>query len=81
VPLKTYDESIDWLRNSLDGAKIGDNDKIDGLRRLERFVRSVDTELKPKADFDAAIAHEKALSRSLGGRTVFDLKPRQLRLF
>jgi hypothetical protein len=81
VPLKTYDESIDWLRNSLDGAKIGDNDKIDGLRRLERFVRSVETELKPKADFDAAIAHEKAISRSLGGRTVFDLKPRQLWLF
>lgn len=81
VPLKTYDESIDWLRNSLDGAKIGDNDKIDGLRRLERFVRSVETELKPKADFDAAIAHEKAISRSLDGRTVFDLKPRQLRLF
>ena len=81
VPLKTYYESIDWLRNSLDGAKIGDNDKFDGLRRLERFVRSVETELKPKADFDAAIAHEKAISRSLGGRTVFDLKPRQLSLF
>jgi len=81
VPLKTYDESIDWLRNSLEGAKIGDHDKIDGLRRLQRFVRSVETELKPKADFDAAIAHENAISRSLDGRTVFDLKPKQLRLF
>ena len=81
VPLKTYDESIDWLRNSLDGAKIGDHDKIDGLRRLERFVRSVETELKPEADFDAAIAHENAISRSLNGRTVFNRKPKQLSLF
>jgi len=81
VPVKTYDESIDWLRNSLDGAKIGDHDKIDGLRRLERFVRSVETELKPEADFDAAIAHENAISRSLNGRTVFNRKPKQLSLF
>ena len=81
VPLKTYDESIDWLRNSLDGAKIGDNDKIDGLRRLEHFVRSVETELKPKADFDAAVAHENAISPSLNGRTVLDARPMQLRLF
>jgi len=81
VPLKTYDESIDWLRHSLEEAKIGDHDKIDGLRRLERFARSVETELKPEADFDAAIAHDNAISRSLGGRTVFDRKPRQLSLF
>ena len=81
VPLKTYDESINWLRNSLDGARIGDNDKNDGLRRLERFVRSVETELKPKADYEAAIAHENAISPSLNGRTVFDRKPKQLSLF
>ena len=81
VPLKTYDESINWLRNSLDGARIGDNDKNDGLRRLERFLRSVETELKPEAHFEAAIAHENAISPSLIGRTVFDRKPKQLSLF
>jgi hypothetical protein len=81
VPLKTYDESIHWLRNSLERAKIGDNDKIDGLRRLERFLRSVETELKPEADYHAAIAHEHAISPSLDGRTVFNRKPKQLSLF
>lgn len=81
VPLKTYDESINWLRNSLEGAKIGDHDKIDGLRRLERFLRAVETELKPTADFDAAIAHENAISPSLNGRTVFNRTPKQLSLF
>ena len=41
VPLKTYDESIAVLRRSLDAAKVGDTEKIDGMKRLERFVRGV----------------------------------------
>ena len=82
VPLKTYDESLDFLRASLDTAKLGDKDKLDGLRRLDRFARAVETELQPEADFDAVIAHEETISPSLGGRSVFDDKPgqRQLKL-
>ena len=34
-----------------------------------------------EADFDAVIAHEEAISPSLGGRSVFDDKPRQQSLF
>jgi uncharacterized protein len=81
VPLKTYDESLNLLRAALDAAKLGDRYKLDGLRRLERFVRSVETGLEPEANFDAVIAHEKAISRSLDGRSVLDDKPRQLSLF
>jgi hypothetical protein len=81
VPLKTYDESLNCLRTSLDGAKVGDKDKLDGLRRLECFVRAIETRLKPEADFDAVIAHENAISRSLDGRSVFDDTPKQLPLF
>ena len=81
VPLKTYDESLNFLRTSIDSAKLGDKDKLDGLRRLERFVRTIETELKPEADFDAIVAHEKAISSSLDGRSVFDDKPRQRSLF
>jgi uncharacterized protein len=81
VPLKTYDESLNFLRASLDAAKLGDKDKLDGFRRLERFVRTIETELKPEADFDAIVAHEKAISPSLDGRSVFDEKPRQGSLF
>src|SRR5262249_30595234 len=29
VPLKTYDQSLDFLRASLDKAKVGDHDKLD----------------------------------------------------
>ncbi len=41
VPLKTYDESLAFLRTSLDRARVGDKDKLDGFRRLERFARGV----------------------------------------
>ena len=81
VPVKTYDESLNYLRSSLDAAKLGDSDKLAGFRRLDSFVRAVETELEAEADFDAVVAHEKAISPSLDGRSVFDDKPRQLRLF
>jgi hypothetical protein len=81
VPLKTYDESLNCLRTSLELAKLGDKDKLEGFHRLERFVRTIETRLQPEADFDAVIAHEKAISPSLDGRSVFDDKPRQLSLF
>jgi len=79
VPLKTYDESLGFLRSSLDAAKLGRTEKIDGFRRLERFVNSVEARLHPQADFNKVIQHEHAISRSLNGRTVFD--DRQRRLF
>ena len=77
VPLRTYDESLNVLRTALDAAKVGDNEKMEGFRRLDSFVRAVETRLRPEADFHAAIAHEKAISRSLNGRSVFDDKPRR----
>jgi hypothetical protein len=86
VPLATYDESIDILRRSLDLAKLGETDKVDGMARLDRFVRAIEARYSPDADFDAAIAHEQAISPSLGGRSVRDERPaaqrtRQLGLF
>lgn len=87
VPLKTYDESLRFLRHSLDAAKVGHTDKLDGFRRLDRFVRLVETNLKPEADLEAVIGHENAISPSLDGRTVFSdrgkrfVSPRQGSLF
>ena len=75
VPVKTYDESLNFLRSSLDAARVGGREKLDGFRRLEKFVRGVETNLKPEADFAAVVAHENRISRSLGGRSVFDDKP------
>ena len=60
------------LRRALDAAKLGHSDKLDGLRRLDAFTRAIERRRQPEADVEATIAHERAISRSLGGRTVFD---------
>jgi uncharacterized protein len=72
VPLKTYDESIAVLRRGLDSAKVGHTEKVEGFRRLERFVRNVEETYQPVAHFKEVIAHEHAISGSLDGRSVFD---------
>jgi len=83
VPLRTYDETIAVLKRSLDRAKVSLPDKRDGMKRLDRFVRGVESRLRPHADVDAAIAHERAISPRFDGRTVFDVpkRPRQIALF
>ncbi len=91
VPLRIYDESIAVLRGSLDAARLGRSEKLDGMSRLDQFARSVEQRLQPAADVEATIAHERRVSASVGGRTVFDdRRPRaharaatagQLRLF
>jgi len=91
VPLKVYDESLGFLRRALDAARLGHTAKLEGFARLDAFARRVEERLSPEADVDTAIAHERALSSSLGGRTVHDDKrmhgynrrptPSQLSLF
>jgi hypothetical protein len=76
VPLRTYDETIAVLRRSVQRAKTGDADKVDGMKRLDRFVRAIEARCDPQADVDAALAHERRLSPSLGGRTVQDDRKR-----
>jgi uncharacterized protein len=70
VPLKTYDESIDVLRRSLDASKVEGAEKLEGFRRLNKFVDAVQTHLRPEAELRSLVAHEMALSPSLGGRSV-----------
>ena len=72
VPLRVYDESIGFLRRALEAAKLGHTDKLEGFSRLDRFTRLVEERLSPEAAVDAAIAHEREVAPSFGGRTVFD---------
>ncbi len=72
VPLKTYDESISVLRRSLDAAKLGNSDKLDGFKRLDKFTRVIEQRLAPEADLRETIAHENKISKSLDGRSVLE---------
>ena len=77
VPLKTYDESLSVLRRALQQAKVGHTEKLSGFSRLDRFTRMVETQGRSDADFQGALAHEHAISRSVGGRTVMDDRKRK----
>jgi uncharacterized protein len=68
VPLKIYDETIHLLRRSLEAAKIGNTDRTDGLRRLDRFVQAVGRSA-PDVNFAETIARERQISSSLDGMT------------
>jgi hypothetical protein len=86
VPLRTFDQSIDVLRKSLDKARVDGGEKVQGFRRLHRFVEAVETRMTVEADLQAVVKHEMEISPSLGGRSVFDDKPkstknRQMTLF
>ena len=72
VPLRTYDDSIGVLRGALASARVGHSEKLRGMKRLDALMRAVEERRDPYADIEAAIAHERAISPSLGGRTVFD---------
>ncbi len=71
VPLKTYDESLNVLRRSLDAARLGQIEKVEGFRRLDQLTRAVEQTRQPLADFSATVAHERSISVSLDGKTVF----------
>jgi hypothetical protein len=88
VPLKTYDETLSFMRRSLDAAKLGHSDKLEGLRRLDRFTQAVEQNRGPEANFNAVVARERAISPSLDGRMVGQkvckpsrVHPAQLSLF
>ncbi len=87
VPLKTYDESIEVLRRSLDAAKVDGGEKSEGFRRLDKFVDAVETHRAPEVDLASLVEHEMAISPSLDGRTVLQdrkkprIRPAQLNLF
>jgi hypothetical protein len=72
VPLHVYDESIAVLRKALDAARLGHSQKLDGMARLDAFARGIEQAREPRADVEAAIAHERAVAPAFGGRTVFD---------
>ena len=76
VPLKIYDESIAVLRRALDAAKLGHTDKLDGMRAARHVrARHRAASVARRPTSTPTIAHERAISRRLGGRTVFDERP------
>jgi uncharacterized protein len=71
VPLTVYDETITMLRRAVDRAKIGNSDKLSGIRTLSRMSKLIEQNLDPFADVDRVINHERRNSYKYNGMTVF----------
>jgi hypothetical protein len=69
VPLRVYDETLRVLRQAVDTAKLGNEERLGAIRELDRQARALErSALAP--GFSEHLASERAASASWDGRTV-----------
>jgi hypothetical protein len=73
VPLKVYDQTIQVLKTAVANAKLGQDDKLAALARLDAQSRRIEATAGPGVD--GLIAEERQLSHAYGGRSVFGWEP------
>ena len=69
VPIKVYDETLRILKNAVQRAKLGRDEELSALQRLDAQARKLEG-LVSGPSVDAFIANERAQSPMLGGRSV-----------
>ncbi len=74
VPIKVYDETIRVLRSAVDKAKLGQEERLFALRKLDAESRRLERVADGPA-FHTFIADEFARSHEFGGRSVFGWEP------
>jgi hypothetical protein len=70
VPLEVYDETIATLKHALALSKLGSEEKLGAIRRLDDQARSLENRIGGPT-FEDVVAAEKAATAELGGTTVF----------
>jgi hypothetical protein len=71
VPLRVYDETLRVLRRAVDQAKLGQEEQLAAIRRLDVQARRLEEAAAGKGpSFAQFVADERSASRSHGGRTV-----------
>src|SRR6188508_3348782 len=71
VPLKAYDETIRVLKSAVQNAKLGRDEEVGALKRLDDQSRTLE-HFASGPSVERLIADEDARSPSYDGRTVFD---------
>lgn len=74
VPLRVYDQTIRVLKSAVQKAKLGQQEELFALKRLDEQARSLER-LATGPAFDDLMATERANSHSYGGRSVFGDEP------
>jgi len=70
VPLDVYDETLRVLRDAVSRAKLGQDDRSDALRRLDRESRRLERRVEGGPDFEEIVERERRSAPAFGGRTV-----------
>jgi hypothetical protein len=71
VPLEVYDRTLAVMRRAVEQAKLGNDERLAALRRLDGEARRLErAHTMTAADFDALVDDEWRSSREWGGRTV-----------
>lgn len=70
VPIKVYDETIDFLKHTVEKSKIGITDKQAALKSLHKIAESMEKDFVPNDNFNELIVKERNESYKYGGRTV-----------
>ncbi|HEY0311208.1 MAG TPA: DUF763 domain-containing protein [Allosphingosinicella sp.] len=74
VPTKVYDKTIGVLKAAVEQAKLGQDEKLAAIRRLDDQARRLERYVSGPS-FEAVIAEERARSHEYGGRSVFGHEP------
>ncbi|HEY1605164.1 MAG TPA: DUF763 domain-containing protein [Allosphingosinicella sp.] len=74
VPTKVYDKTIGILKAAVENAKLGNDEKIGAIRRLDEQARRLERHASGPS-FDAFMAEERGRSHEYGGRSVFGWEP------
>ncbi len=70
VPIHVYDQTIAVLKSAVASARLGQDDRLHALKRLDAESRRLEA-VAEGGGFETMLAEERARSASYGGRSVF----------
>jgi hypothetical protein len=70
VPIRVYDETLKILKRAVDEAKLGREEALGAIRRLDEQARRLEAHVEGPS-VEAYVAQEQRLSHTFGGRSVF----------
>ncbi|HEV2865507.1 MAG TPA: DUF763 domain-containing protein [Allosphingosinicella sp.] len=74
VPIKVYDRTIAVLKTAVEQAKLGRDEKLGAIRRLDEQARRLERHAAGPS-LDAHIAEERQRSHEFGGMSIFGAEP------
>ncbi|MEP7007960.1 MAG: DUF763 domain-containing protein, partial [Sphingomonas bacterium] len=74
VPIKVYDQTIAVMKAAVAGAKLGNEERLGAIRRLDAEARRLEAHATGPS-FPALLAEERRRSHDYGGRSVFGWEP------